>query len=195
MTSDLSPSDCWDRLQHLQWRKSEIHDSGARQQATLRACPRWTSHPRDSGVGPSGSHTLHRRHASSRLFILETAGGSETSRHGWPLNTSSNRQRLIAQQASGHHRHPGGRFCIIGPFPAPGDSISKENENCQARTCLKRRTLFTAHKHWLGASSQALSLQTPFIKGLSGVCLLLFTLPICCRSPEPFQINQSNTPL
>lgn len=88
-------------------------------------------------------------------------------------------------------------FSHIGPFPAPGpgDSNSQENENCQAGTRLKRRTLFTTHKPWLGASSRALSLQTPFIKGLSGVSLLLFTPPICCRSPEPLQINQSNTPL
>lgn len=81
----------------------------------------------------------------------------------------------------------------IGAFP--GDLISQENENCQARTCLKRRTLFTTHKPWLGASSKALSLQTPFIKGLSGVCLLLFTLPIWRRSSKPFQINQSNRAL
>lgn len=120
----------------------------------------------------SGTHTLHRHHTSSNLLMREA-------------------QRRPVTGDTFHGRHPPPRH--IGAFPA--DLISQENENCQARMCLKRRTLFTTHKRWLGASSKALSLQTPFIKGLSGVCLLLFTLPIWRRSPEPFQINQSNTPL
>lgn len=174
--------------------QTETHDSGARQCATLRVCPGWTKHPRDW----CGMFWLP--HAAPTPHFFQSFHPWDSGRLGhvpsWvapALNTGSNREGLIAQNITNIQ----GWFSIIGPFPAldPEDSISKQNENCQAWTCLKRRTLFTTHKHWLGASSKALSLQTPFIKGLSGVCLLLFTLPICRRGPEPFQINQSNTPL
>lgn len=100
-----------------------------------------------TGVGCSGSHTLHRHHAFSSL---PGRLGDVPSWGAPALNTSSNRERSITRQTSEHHQHPGGDFPSLDRSQhRPGDSISKENENCQARTCLKRRTLFTTHKHWL----------------------------------------------
>lgn len=154
--------------------------------------------PSEAGTSAGSVVDIHQRPTSSDPLMLQIAGGSEASRHWrhlpWTPTPTANGWSASSRQNITNIRW---HFSHIGAFPAPGpgDSISQENENCQAGTRLKRRTLFTTHKPWLGASSRALSLQTPFIKGLSGVCLLLFTPPICCRSPEPLQINQSNTPL
>lgn len=190
---------CWDRLHHPQWCKSEIHDSGALQCGTFRMCL-----PLDQ---PS-MWLLWTVLAPTRctdttllpVFSLRETSGRLGEASSWAppaLHTSGKRERLITREALRTSPTSWGDFPSLDRSQrrGPGDSISKRNENCQAWTCLKRRTLFTTHKHWLGASSKALSLQTPFIKGLSGVCLLLFTLPLCRRGPEPFQINQSNTPL
>lgn len=63
-------------------------------------------------------------------------------------------------------------------------AVWRGNENCQDRMCLKRRTLFTAHKHWLPATSEALPLHAPFIKhaGRREAGEFVFSLSLCLQS-------------
>lgn len=121
---------------------------------------------------------------------------AETAHHGRQLLLSSNinsKLRAVDHTDPASEPTPGGALSLffLPPLPSPPHWTApssgpgrltlatwRGNENCQAWMCLKRRTLFTAHKHWLPASAEALSLYAPFIKGGKFV----FSFSLCLQS-------------